>query len=101
MTAVSFRPLSRNRYRCTVTGTLLKKAGLDAHRRRMAHRDRPARLPKPKPAEHNVVVNWREECHCPTCSTLVYGRPGTSAKCTCGSTLHFSAAAVRRGWWRD
>lgn len=47
MMHVSFRTLSRNRYRCVQTGKVVKKAALDGYRNYLLNKDRHELPPLP------------------------------------------------------
>lgn len=91
MPGTSFRPLTRNRYRCSVTGKIIKKDKLDAHRRYLANKDRAQRAPTLSPfvaLPIRVAYDPRTgAASCPDCRRLHYRVPGEKVACGCGATL--------------
>lgn len=89
MTATSFKPLSRKRYRCSVTLKIVKQGSLAAHRRWLAGRDKqpPPAIQQWKPTRPSVQVRmFADETYvwCPRCYAAHEARVGQIIPCGCG-----------------
>ena len=95
----SYNPLSRNRYRCSMNGDIVKKARIDGHRRNIMNRDR--RIEPVKPVR--VTTDVRREIFYETrrvrCDCLASHPVSTyyldPIRCQCGRTIRLD---LHRGY---
>lgn len=85
---LTFRPLSRGRYRCKQTGALVTKAGLDPYCRSHGG-NRRGRTAEFKTIKLNVTMTYRERRFtCLNCHTKHHYLGGSmETACSCGAQI--------------